>query len=206
MPVMQATVVKEMEEVRSLSERLGRSVSIFGSARTPSHARRYVETYEIAHHLARRGLAVISGGGPGIMRAANEGARAAGGTAVGFNITLPFEEPDDTFQDISLTFEHLFTRKLAFAYCSHAFIVMPGGLGTLDELFEILALIKTRKLAPKPIILVGRTFWTGLFDWVRDDLLSLGLVHLEDLAPITILDNPIEVLEFIDSLAPAASA
>lgn len=137
------------------------------------------------------------------MRAANEGARICGGTAIGLNISLPFEEPDLSQQDISLTFNHLFTRKVGFAHCSQAFVILPGGLGTLDELFEILALVKTQKLPPRPIALVGRSFWSGLLDWLQDEPVQKGLISQSDLVFSGVFDTAPEVIDFVEGMLEA---
>jgi uncharacterized protein (TIGR00730 family) len=131
------------------------------------------------------------------MRAAIEGAREGGGPAVGFNISLPFEPLDVALQDISLTFDHFFTRKLAFARCSDAFVAMPGGMGTLDELFDILTLIQTQKLQPRPVVLVGEGFWHGLLHWMREQLAASGLISAEEVDSIGVFDDPQDVLAFL---------
>lgn len=131
------------------------------------------------------------------MRAAIVGAREGGGSAVGFNISLPFEPIDTAQQDMSLTFDHFFTRKLAFARCSGAFVAMPGGMGTLDELFDILTLIQTGKLQPRPIALVGTEFWNGLLKWMRDQLASTGLISGEEIDSIGVFDDAQDVVAFI---------
>ena len=143
---MYSDIVRELKRAHEVSQKLGAAVSIFGSARVAATSPAFELAREVAYKLAVRGYAVISGGGPGIMRAALEGARAGGSPAVGFNINLPFEPLDIERHDISLTLEHFFTRKFAFCRCSDAFVVMPGGMGTLDELFEILTLMQTNKL------------------------------------------------------------
>jgi len=131
------------------------------------------------------------------MRAAIEGAREGGGSAVGFNISLPFEPLDTTLQDISLTFDHFFTRKLAFARCSDAFVAMPGGMGTLDELFDILTLVQTGKLQARPIVLVGTDFWRGLLRWMREQLATAGLISGEEVDSICVFDDAHDVVAFL---------
>lgn len=189
-----------------MSRELGPSVSIFGSARIPKESAIFRLARQIASEIVGLGYGVISGGGPGIMRAAAEGAREGGGTAVGFNIRLPFEPPDLTLQHVSLTFDNFFTRKLAFARCSHAFITMPGGMGTLDELFDILTLIQTQKLQPRPVVLVGRTFWRGLLLWLREQPAAQGLISTRELDAIGVFDTAQEVISFFERELAGASA
>jgi len=194
---MYSVVVQELQKVHEVSERLGAAVSIFGSARVSSASREFSLARAVAYKLAVRGYAVISGGGPGIMRAALEGARAAGAPAIGFNIKLPFEPLDVEQQDISLTFEHFFTRKFAFCRCSDAFVVMPGGMGTLDELFEILTLMQTGKLESRPVALVGSDFWCGLLQWLRTYPVSSSLIGAEEIDAIAVCDSAEDVVAFL---------
>ncbi|WP_266065079.1 LOG family protein [Brucella intermedia] len=194
-----STVLRELQSVEDVSAQIGKSVTIFGSARIDQDQPTYRLALQVAHGLASSGYSVISGGGPGIMRAAAQGARAAGGCAVGFNISLPFERLDVSLQDVSLTFDNFFTRKLAFARCSHGFVAMPGGMGTLDELFDILTLIQTKKLTPRPIALVDSDFWGGLLDWMRQQLVARGLVSVEEVDAIGVFDSPEQVLSFLES-------
>lgn len=192
-------IIRELEWVEDISSQLGKSVTIFGSARIQQENSIFHLARQVAYDLASAGYTVISGGGPGIMRAAAQGARDAGGQAVGFNISLPFEPLDIGLQDVSLTFDNFFTRKLAFARCSHGFVAMPGGMGTLDELFDILTLIQTQKLNPRPIALVGSYFWTGLLDWMREQLVTRGLVSADEIDAIGVLDTAQQVLAFFQS-------
>jgi uncharacterized protein (TIGR00730 family) len=194
---MYSEIVQELQGAHEVSARLGAAISIFGSARVAADSAVYELARQIAYKLSAEGYAVISGGGPGIMRAALEGARAGGSPAIGFNISLPFEPPDIERQDISLTFEHFFTRKFAFCRCSSAFVVMPGGMGTLDELFEILTLIQTGKLEPRPIALVGSEFWHGLLQWLRTHPVSSGLIGPGEVESIGICDSADDVVSFI---------
>lgn len=194
---MYSAILQEIERVDEIATRLGRSVSFFGSARISEDASTFCLARQIARDLARLGYTIISGGGPGIMRAAIEGAHEAGGPTVGFNISLPFEPLDVALQDISLTFDHFFTRKLAFARCSDAFVAMPGGMGTLDELFDILTLIQTRKLKPRPVVLVGKDFWHGLLQWMREQLAPSGLIAAEEVDSIGVFDDPRDVVAFL---------
>lgn len=173
------------------------SVSIFGSARTPRDHPRYLLTEEIARQLSAAGFAVVSGGGPGIMEAANKGAQAGGSPSVGVNIVLPMEEKHNEFQDISLTFNHFFARKVMFVKYASAYVVMPGGFGTLDELAEILTLIQTGKSRRIPIILVEREFWAGLLKWFEESLVGNGTISPGDMDLVTVLDEPGEIKDAI---------
>lgn len=178
------------------------AVTIFGSARIAPDHPEYVRTERLARQLSDAGFAVISGGGPGIMEAANKGAFAGKSPAVGMNIVLPHEQKANPYQDISLTFQHFPSRKSMLVQHSFAFLVMIGGFGTLDELFETLTLIQTRKIQPCPVILVGSEFWQGLMDWMRSRLCAQGLIHPDDFDLIYVLDDEREVLETITCFAP----
>ncbi|RSZ56412.1 TIGR00730 family Rossman fold protein [Massilia atriviolacea] len=199
---MHTTILRELDSIEQTLGRIGPAVSIFGSARIAPGSAVYALAYDIAERLSNLGYTVISGGGPGIMRAANEGASAGASQSIGFNIALPFETLDATYQDISLVFDNFITRKLAFAKCSHAFVVMPGGMGTLDELFEMLTLIQTRKMAKVPVILVGSQFWNGLLEWMRENLESSGLINPGELGDIELLDHADAVCASIGSRIP----
>jgi uncharacterized protein (TIGR00730 family) len=180
--------------------RIGPCVSIFGSARTKPENDYYKLTVRIARKITENGYGVITGGGPGIMEAGNKGAHIAGGTSVGLNIALPFEQNDNPYidNDKSIDFDYFFVRKVMFVKYSQGFVVMPGGFGTLDELFEALTLIQTNKIDKFPIILVGLDFWGGLFDWVKNTLLSEGNISPEDLDLVHLVDNENEVLEILN--------
>ncbi|MFN3750499.1 MAG: TIGR00730 family Rossman fold protein [Thiobacillus sp.] len=191
-----------MAEFVEATERLASirpAVSIFGSARTPPDHAYYVLTEEIARKLSDAGFSVISGGGPGIMEAANKGAYFGKSPSVGLNIQLPHEQSANPYQDISQTFQHFFARKVMFVKFAAAYVVMPGGFGTLDELFEALTLVQTGKIAHIPIILVGSGFWAGLVDWVRNSLIAEGMISPEDIDLIRVIDHPAEVVEAIFS-------
>ncbi|WP_047245535.1 LOG family protein [Maribacter thermophilus] len=181
--------------------KIGPCVSIFGSARTKEHNKYYQLAVSIAKKISEAGYGVITGGGPGIMEAGNRGANLAGGTSVGLNIDLPFEQHDNPYidGDKSLDFDYFFVRKVMFVKYSQGFVVMPGGFGTLDELFEAITLIQTHKIGKFPIILVGSDFWSGLFDWIKDTMLSFGNISAEDLDLIKIVDTEEEVVNIIDS-------
>lgn len=173
------------------------SVSIFGSARLPPGHPYYRLTEEIARKLSDAGFAVVSGGGPGLMEAANKGAYAGRSPSVGLNIRLPREQQTNPYLNIALTFQHFFARKVMFVKYAKAYVVMPGGFGTLDELVEALTLIQTGKSTRMPVILVHAPFWRGLVDWFRETLLAEGTISPEDLELFTIVDTADEVLETI---------
>lgn len=173
------------------------AVTIYGSARTPKDHAYYKLTEEIAAGLAQCGYAVVTGGGPGIMEAANKGATEAGGISIGLNISLPHEQAPNPYANFPLHFKYFFVRKVIFMKYSMAFICMPGGFGSLDELFESMTLIQTQRIKPFPIILVGSDFWTGLVDWIRDKLLAEGNINKEDLLLFKVLDDAQEVVDFI---------
>ena len=172
-------------------------VSIFGSARVPPGDPLYELARDVARRLGEAGFEVITGGGPGIMEAANRGARDVGALSVGLNIELPFEEHANGYQDIALTFHFFFTRKVMFVRYATGFVVFPGGFGTLDELFEALVLIQTGKILHFPIVLVGSDFWAGLADWVRARLVDEGMISAEDVHLVAVTDDPAEVVERI---------
>lgn len=183
-------------------ERLARicpSVSIFGSARTAPDHPYYQLTVDISRTLSNAGFSVVSGGGPGIMEAANKGAYEGKSPSIGLNIQLPHEQSGNTYQDISLSFRHFFSRKVMFVKYAAAYVVMPGGFGTLDELAEILTLVQTKKTRKIPIILVHAPFWEGLIDWFKTRLVEEKTIDPEDLDLISILDKPDDILEAIFS-------
>jgi len=181
-------------------ERLARikpSVSFFGSARTSPDHPYYKLAEDIARALSDAGFSVVSGGGPGIMEAANKGAYAGKSPSVGLNILLPHEQLSNSYQDISLRFRHFFSRKVMFVKYASAYVVLPGGFGTLDELAEILTLVQTERTRRIPIILVHKVFWSGLIDWLRATLVTEGMISPEDLDLFEILDEPQEVVDVI---------
>ena len=173
------------------------AVSIFGSARTKPEDPYYKIADKIAYDLAEAGYAIITGGGPGIMAAANKGASVAEGISVGLNINLPFEQEPNPFSNIMLNFKYFFVRKVMFIKYSMAFIGMPGGFGTLDELFESLTLMQTRRIKRFPIILVGSDFWSGLEEWIKSKLLEMGNIDEEDLLYFQVMDKPEDVVNYI---------
>lgn len=175
------------------------AVSIFGSARVAADSAYYMLTEQIARKLSDAGFAVISGGGPGVMEAANKGAYFGKSPSVGLNIQLPHEQHANHFQDISQTFRHFFARKVMFVKFASAYVVMPGGFGTLDELMEALTLVQTGKTRPIPIILVQSAFWGGLVDWFRSRLVEEGMIDPSDLDLLQVIDDPDEVVAAIFS-------
>lgn len=173
------------------------SVSIFGSARTSPEHPYYKLTVDIARELSDSGFSVVSGGGPGIMEAANKGASEGKSPSIGLNIMLPHEQAGNPYQDISLTFRHFFSRKVMFVKYASAYVVMPGGFGTLDELAEILTLVQTKKSRRIPIILVHKPFWEGLLDWFSTTMVDEGTIDKEDLNLIQVIDEPKEIASAI---------
>ncbi|MDX1602108.1 MAG: TIGR00730 family Rossman fold protein [Salinimicrobium sediminis] len=180
---------------------IGPCVSIFGSARTKPDHKYYKLTEEVAKKIVEHGYGIITGGGPGVMEAGNKGAHLAGGTSVGLNIHLPFEQHDNPYidSDKNINFDYFFVRKVMFVKYSQGFVVMPGGFGTLDELFEAITLIQTNKIDKFPIVLVGREFWSGLIDWVRTTLLdSFQNISAGDIDILQVVDTAEEVIEILD--------
>ena len=173
------------------------TVSIFGSARFGEEHKNYQIARQVAVGLAEAGYAVMTGGGPGIMEAGNRGAAEVGGTSIGLNIDLPFEQEGNTYANLPLKFKYFFVRKVMLVKYAMAFICMPGGFGSMDELFESLTLIQTRKIKPFPIILVGSEFWGGLVDWLREQLLGKGKITEEDLMLFEIIDDVDEIVSYI---------
>ena len=178
-------------------------VSVFGSARTKPNDSEYRAAQETGALLARAGYAVITGGGPGIMEAANRGAFEAGGASVGCNIELPHEQSSNTYLTLSLKFKYFFVRKMMFVKYSDAFIIFPGGFGTLDELFEALTLIQTRKIHNFPVVLFGTRYWKPMLDWLRGPMLKEGKIVEEDFRRLHVTDAPSEVVEIIRTYEPS---
>ncbi len=189
-----------MSEFVEATERLGAikpAVTIFGSARVPPDSRYYMLTEQVARLLSDSGFAVISGGGPGVMEAANKGAFFGRSPSVGLNIQLAHEQRANPYQDISQTFRHFFARKYMFVRFASAYVVMPGGFGTLDELMEALTLIQTGKSRRIPLILVGSAFWGGMIEWFKERLVGEGMINPEDMELIQLIDEPAKVVEAI---------
>jgi uncharacterized protein (TIGR00730 family) len=173
---------------------VGPAVCVFGSARTPPSDPWYGRAREIGRAIGEAGFAVITGGGPGLMEAANRGARDAGATSVGLNILLPVEQALNPYCDIGLTFDYFFTRKLMFVRYSRSIVALPGGYGTLDELFEVMTLIQTGEAIDHPVVLVGADYWSGLMDWVRSELLEPGRISAADFEIPTLAESVSEVV------------
>lgn len=178
---------------------IGWGVSVFGSARIRPDSPYYALSEGVGARLAKAGLPVIAGGGPGIMEAANKGAFEAGGHSVGLNIKLPREASNNQYQTHSLTFDYFYSRKATFFMHSAAYIALPGGFGTLDELFEVLTLVQTRKVPPAPIVLIGTEFWSGLIDWIKSELLFNQLIGPHDMDLLTITDDLDVVMSKIET-------
>ncbi|SAK96243.1 decarboxylase [Caballeronia fortuita] len=191
------TIMAEFIEATEYLSEIRPAISIYGSARLKPESPYYQLTIEIAQKFSDAGFAVISGGGPGIMEAANKGAHAGKSPSVGLNIELPHEQSGNQWQDISLRFRHFFTRKVTFVKNSDAVVVMPGGFGTLDELAEVLTLIQTKKSRHVPIVLVGAEFWAGLLDWFKNTLLTNGVISPKDLDLMQVIDDPDQVLDAV---------
>lgn len=179
---------------------IGPCISIFGSARTKSNHPIFILTTEIAKAVSKLGYGVITGGGPGIMEAANKGANEVGGVSVGLNINLPMEQESNKYidKDKLIDFQYFFVRKVMFVKYAQGFIVMPGGVGTLDELFESFTLLQTSKINKFPIILVGRDYWKGLIDWIKEKLLGQNNISSEDLKLFEVVDTVEEVIECLN--------
>ena len=182
------------------------AVSIFGSARTPIADRYYDDAVRTAELLGRAGFAIITGGGPGIMEAANRGAQQSGALSIGCNIQLPFEQEINAYVDKAMTFRYFFVRKTMFVKYSEAFITFPGGFGTLDELFGALVLIQTRKISDFPVILYGTTYWAGLVEWLRSSVLTANNIKQEDVDSIHVVDTPEEVRDIVVAYHEQAEA
>jgi uncharacterized protein (TIGR00730 family) len=176
---------------------IGPAISVFGSARTPSDHPEYADAVGVGAGLVRAGYAVITGGGPGIMEAANRGAFEAGGTSVGLGIELPHEQGINPWVEIGVNFRYFFARKTCFVKYSRGFVVFPGGFGTLDELFEALTLVQTRKVTSFPIILVGTRYWSGLVDWIRGTLAAQEKISPDDHELLHVTDDPEEVVRVV---------
>jgi len=200
------TELTEPQRIERISRELERGfealsgvcgVSCFGSARVAETDPRYAQARTTGRLLARAGFTVITGGGPGLMEAANRGATEAGGVSVGLNIELPFEQAPNPYQDIELTFHYFFTRKLMFVRYASAFVVFPGGFGTLDELFEALVLIQTHKIRDFPVVLIGTEFWSGLIEWMRERLAGERMIKPTDLDLLQTTDEPAEAVALV---------
>ncbi len=185
-----------VEAIEELSD-IGRAVTIFGSARTTPGNPYYQKAEHLARLLAQKGFSVITGGGPGIMEAANKGAAEAGGTSVGMNIRLPMEQNPNEYANIKLYHKYFFIRKVMFVKFAVAYVILPGGFGTMDEFFEALTLIQTKRIKSFPVILMGSEYWKGLLDWLKGTMLAQGMIFQEDLDLIRIIDEPEDVANYI---------
>lgn len=186
-----------IDGIETLSD-LGPAVTVFGSARLPPSSPYYQATEDLTRRLSHAGFAVITGGGPGIMEAANKGCQGGNGKSVGLNIELPHEERPNPYQDIHLSFRYFFVRKLMFVKYCLAYVICPGGFGTLDELFEALTLIQTRKIRRFPVVLMGSAYWSGLLQWLREAMLAEGCIDAGDLELFQVCDDPEEVVRIIE--------
>ena len=182
-------IQSEFVEGFGLLAELPRAVSVFGSARTPQDSPHYASGVAIGAALAEAGYAVITGGGPGAMEAANRGASEAGGMSVGLGIELPFEQELNEWVDVGISFRYFFVRKTMFVKYAQAFVILPGGFGTLDELFEALTLVQTRKVTRFPVVLFGSEYWSGLLDWVRSTMTETGTISAQDVDLLTVTDD-----------------
>lgn len=191
-------IMAELVEGFEALSNIGPAVTIFGSARLKPDSPYYQKCEAVAELLAKDGFAIISGGGPGIMEAANKGARKANGVSVGLNIELPLEQMPNTYQSIRLEFRYFFVRKLMFVKYAVGYIIFPGGLGTLDELFEAITLIQTKKIRSFPVVLVGKEYWHGVIEWLRNTALPMGTLDPEDIDLLHVVDDPAEVCAIVN--------
>jgi uncharacterized protein (TIGR00730 family) len=191
---------EELQQGFAALAHVGKAVSIFGSARTPAGHPQYEQARRVARMLGSAGWAIITGGGGGVMEAANRGARDAGVPSIGLDIELPHEQAMNPYVDVGLTFHYFFTRKVMFVRYASAFVAFPGGFGTLDELFEVATLRQTQKIRHFPIVLVGSDYWHGLIDWLRDPVLREGKIVAEDVERLQVVDEPSEVLAILEDV------
>ncbi|NLL12529.1 MAG: TIGR00730 family Rossman fold protein [Fibrobacter sp.] len=190
-------IMAEFVEGFETLSRIGPCVTIFGSARTPADHKYYQMTVEVARLAAKQGYGIITGGGPGVMEAANKGATMENGRSIGLNIQLPYEQLPNPYIKTLLNFRHFFCRKVMFLKYTSAVIIMPGGYGTMDEMFETLTLIQTQKVASLPLVLMGSEFWKGLMDWLEKTMLQQGYILEADLSLMKITDDPQEAIDYI---------
>ena len=194
-------IMAEFVEGFETLSRIGPCVTIFGSARTPENHNYYKLTVKVARLAAKNGYGVITGGGPGIMEAANKGAAMERGTSIGLNIQLPFEQKPNRYIKNMISFRHFFCRKVMFLKYTSAVIIMPGGFGTMDEMFETLTLVQTHKVATLPLILLGKSYWQGLLRWLERTVRSeYGYISPEDMALVTVTDDPQEVIDRLNAV------
>ncbi len=193
-------IQEELEHGFRALRHVGKAVTIFGSARTPPDHPQYAEARRLARTLGEAGWSIITGGGPGIMEAANRGAQDAGVPSIGIDIELPHEQALNRFVDVGLTFHYFFARKVMFVRYASAFVAFPGGFGTLDELFEVATLRQTQKIRHFPILLVGSGYWRGLLEWLRDAALREGKIVREDVERLQVVDEPSQVLAILEEV------
>jgi uncharacterized protein (TIGR00730 family) len=197
-PAAVARIAREFERGFAAVEQIDRpAVAMFGSARLGEGHPAYEAARAAGRGFAERGWAVVTGGGPGVMEGANRGAREGGGLSVGFNIELPHEQRSNPYIDVEVTFEHFYARKVCFVKPSEGFVIFPGGIGTLDELFESLTLIQTGKVAEFPVVLFGSEYWRGLLNWLRTGPLAAGTISPDDLAMFAVTDDPARAVELV---------
>ena len=193
-------IMGEFVEGFDMLNEIGPAVSFFGSARIKPSDPIYKKTEKIARLFVENNFAVITGGGGGVMEAANKGATEAGGTSVGLNIILPFEQRPNSFANVKLEFKYFFIRKVMFVKYAAAYIILPGGFGTLDELFEAVTLVQTHRIKPFPLILVGSDYWAGLNDWIKTRLLSEKRISPEDIEILQVMDEPEEIVKAVQKV------
>jgi len=186
-------IMSEFVDGFEVLSKIGKAVSIFGSARTRPDNKFYKLGEEVAYHIAKAGYAVITGSGPGLMEAANKGTKRAGGLSIGLNIHIPCEQKPNKYVDTLLDFRYFFVRKVMFVKYARAFVILPGGYGTLDEFFESINLIQTERIPKFPVILLGSQYWKGLIDWLKETVYKHGNISKEDLDLFVIVDKPIDV-------------
>ncbi|MCD4814616.1 TIGR00730 family Rossman fold protein [bacterium] len=190
-------IMSELVDGFEMLSTIGPAVTMFGSARTPPGTKYYKLAQTIANKLARVGHAIITGGGPGLMEAANKGASQAKGRSVGLNIALPEEQSVNSYVNLPIGFRYFFVRKLMFVKYASAVIIMPGGMGTLDECFEVLTLIQTEKIQPVPVILVGSEFWKDMVAWFHKTMIAEGMIHTKEMSIFRVMDDPDEIVKTI---------
>jgi len=190
-------IMAEFVDAIETMSKIHNAVTVFGSARVKPEDEYYQKTEKLGHLLAQNGFNVITGGGPGIMEAANKGASEGGGKSVGMNIRLPFEQKPNPYANIHVDYKYFFIRKVMFVKYAVAYVILPGGFGTLDELFEALTLIQTKRIKGFPVILMGSEYWQGLFDWLRKTMLAEGKITPADLDLIQVIDDPEEAVKHI---------
>ncbi len=191
-------IMSEFVDGFEVLSQVGDAVSIFGSSRTKPHDKYYKLTEDIAYHLAKAGFAIITGSGPGMMEAANKGAKKAGGHSIGLNIEIPSEQKPNRYVDTLVDFHYFFIRKVMFVKYAKAFVITPGGYGTLDELFEAINLIQTERIGKFPVVLAGREYWKGMLYWLKNTALKRGNISPCDLAIFKVIDEPKEIVKYIN--------